>query len=288
VYLYVSPAVAGLLVLVFVPFITGVGLSFYRYHLEGNAYAFIGFGNFAEILAPDELADIHFWRTLGVTLLWTTSNVFLHVAIGLGLALVLNRPDLRGRRFYRVLLVLPWAVPSYITALLWRAMFLGKTGPVNTVLDAAGFGAVHWFDDTFWANFIPNLVTNTWLGFPFMMVVAMGALQSIPKSLYEAASLDGASGWQRFRHVTLPLLKPALLPAVIMGTIWTFNMFNVIYLVSMGNGGTEILITEAYRAFNEQHRHGYAAAYSVMIFGILLGYTVVTTRVTRAAEGAMA
>jgi arabinogalactan oligomer/maltooligosaccharide transport system permease protein len=102
--------------------------------------------------------------------------------------------------------------------------------------------------------------------------------------LYEAAKLDGASAWQRFRHVTLPLLKPALLPAVILGTIWTFNLFNVIYLVSMGAGNTEILITEAYRAFHEQHRHGYAAGYSVLIFVVLLAYTMVTVRITKANQ----
>lgn len=287
VYGYVSPAVIGLLVLVFVPFITGIGLSFYRYHLEGNAYELIGFGNFAEIIAPEEVADIHFWRTLGVTLLWTSTNVVLHVALGLALALILNRSRLRFKKLYRVLLVLPWAVPSYITALLWRSMFIGEHGPINRLLSAAGVGTVSWFDDGFWTNFVPNLVTNTWLGFPFMMVVSLGALQSIPTDLYEAAELDGASGWDRFRHITLPLLKPALLPAVILGTIWTFNMFNVIYLVSMGAGGTEILITEAYRAFHEQHRHGYAAAYSVLIFCVLLAWTVVTTRVTRASEGAV-
>ena len=285
VYAYVSPAVLGLLVLVFFPFVTGVGLAFYRYHLEGNAYELIGFGNFAEIIAPDDTSGVVFWRTLGVTVLWTTINVVLHVTIGLALAMVLSRPKLRGKGLYRVLLILPWAIPSYITALLWRAMFIGEDGPVNQLLGFFGSEPVSWFDDNFLTNFIPNVVTNTWLGFPFMMVVCLGALQSIPADLYEAAQLDGASAWQRFRHVTLPLLRPALLPAIILGMIWTFNLFNVIYLVSMGQGNTEILITEAYRQFHEQHRHGYAAAYSVLIFLILLIYSWMTTRVTRATDG---
>ncbi len=286
-YAYLAPAFVGMLVLVIAPFATGVGLAFYRYHLEGNAYEFVGLGNFAEILAPDPAADTHFWRTLAVTLLWTATNVVLHVSLGLALALVLNRPVLRGRGLYRVLLILPWAVPSYITALIWRAMFLGNDGPINTLLGLAGVGPVSFFDDRFLTNFIPNLVTNTWLGFPFMMVVCLGALQSIPKELYEAAALDGASPWQRFRHVTLPLLQPALLPAVILGTIWTFNLFNVIYLVSMGSGDTDILVVAAYRAFREQHRYGFAAAYSVLIFGLLFAYTTVSNRISKAAEGAM-
>jgi arabinogalactan oligomer/maltooligosaccharide transport system permease protein len=137
-------------------------------------------------------------------------------------------------------------------------------------------------------NFVANLVTNTWLGFPFMMVVSLGALQSIPKELYEAASIDGATRWQQFKTITLPLLKPALFPAVILGTIWTFNMFNIIYLVSGGgpDNQTNILITEAYRAFKVLGRYGFAAAYSLLIFVILFLYATVTNRVTRATEGA--
>ena len=286
-FLYVAPAIVGMVVLVFIPFITGVGLSFYKYHLAGSSYEFIGFGNFAEIIAPSAGAGVHFWRTLGVTTLWTTLNVFLHVSLGLGIALVLNQTRLRGKGIYRVLLILPWAIPSYITALLWRAMFL-EEGPIAAGLGVVGIGPISWFDDNFLTNFIPNLVTNTWLGFPFMMVVAMGALQSIPTDLYEAAELDGASAWQRFRHITLPLLRPALLPAVILGSIWTFNQFNVIYLVSMGRGHTEILITEAYKQFHQFNRYGYAAAYAFMIFLILLAYTWVTARVSKGVEGATA
>ena len=112
-----------------------------------------------------------------------------------------------------------------------------------------------------------------------MMVVSLGALQSIPRDLDEAAEVDGASRWQRFRHVTLPLLRPALVPAIVLGSVWTFNMFNVIYLVSGGapGGSTEILISEAYRwAFSRQYQYGYAAAYGVLIFLLLLLYTELT------------
>jgi arabinogalactan oligomer/maltooligosaccharide transport system permease protein len=126
------------------------------------------------------------------------------------------------------------------------------------------------------------VTTNTWLGFPFMMVTALGALQAIPGELEDAASVDGANGWERFRHVILPLLKPALLPAVILGSVWTFNMFNIIYLVSGGepDGGTEILISEAYKwAFQRQERYGYAAAYATLIFIVLLVYSKTTEKI---------
>ncbi len=283
VYAYVAPAMLGMLVLVLVPFLMGVGLAFFN-----QDYEFVGLQNFQTILFPSGTSDTNFYFTLGVTVLWTVSNIFLHVGIGLGLALVLVNPKVRFKGLFRVLLIVPWAVPNYITALIWRWMFTAKIGAINRLLEAVGIQGPDWFGQSFWANFGANLATNIWLGFPFMMVVSMGALQSIPGELYEAADVDGASRWQKFRHITLPLLKPALFPAIILGTIWTFNMFNVIYLVSRGgpDNQTNILITEAYRFFKELNQYGVAAAYCILIFVILMLYTVVTNRVTKATKGA--
>jgi arabinogalactan oligomer/maltooligosaccharide transport system permease protein len=282
-YLYVLPAVIATVVLVFIPFCMGVVLAFFDSH-----GAPVGVANFREILVTSETADTNFWWTLGMTVLWTVTNITLHVSIGLALALVLNRPKLELRWLYRVLLIVPWAVPNYITALIWKGMFNEHEGAVNAALAVFGVGAIDWFGTSVVTNFTANLVTNVWLGFPFMMVVCLGALQAIPRELYEAATIDGAGRLQAFRHVTLPLLKPALVPAVIVGTIWTFNMFNVIYLVSGGgpDGQTDILITEAYHAFKVLKRYGLAAAYSLLIFVILYAYGAMTNRVTRATEGA--
>jgi ABC-type sugar transport system permease subunit len=282
VYAYVVPAMVGMVVLVLVPFVMGILLGFFT-----TDYEFIGLNNFKEILFPADVADTNFYFTLGVTILWTVTNVVLHVSIGLALALVLNNPAVKGRTIFRVLLIIPWAVPNYITALIWKWMFNYEFGAINLMLQAIGVSKVAWFGTSFWTNFFANLATNTWLGFPFMMVVSLGALQSIPGELYEAADIDGATKWQKFRGITLPLLKPALFPAIILGTIWTFNMFNVIYLVSGGgpDNQTNILITEAYRFFKVLNRYGFAAAYCVMIFVILLLYTVITNRITKATEG---
>lgn len=283
-YLYVFPAILGMIVLVFVPFAMGVGLAFFS---DGE---FAGLSNFKEILFPPETATTTFYSTTGFTILWTISNVVLHVVIGVSLALVLNRSNLRFKRLYRVLLVVPWAVPNYITALIWKSMFNPQFGAVNGFLDVLGIEPVNWLGpgSTFLSNYIAALTTNTWLGFPFMMVVTLGALQSIPKDLYEAADIDGATRWQKFKKVTVPLLKPALIPAIILGVIWTFNMFNVIYLVSGGgpDSQTNILITEAYHAFKVLNRFGLAAAYSLLIFVILLLYGWMQSRITRATEGA--
>jgi arabinogalactan oligomer/maltooligosaccharide transport system permease protein len=120
-----------------------------------------------------------------------------------------------------------------------------------------------------------------------MMVISLGALQSIPGEIYEAARVEGASRWQQFRAITLPSLKPSLIPAIIISVVWTFNMFNIIFLVTGGEpgGSTEILITQAYKFAFERYRYGYAAAYSVIIFLILLAYGTVQNRATRATEG---
>jgi arabinogalactan oligomer/maltooligosaccharide transport system permease protein len=188
------------------------------------------------------------------------------------------------------LLIVPWAIPNYITALIWKGMFHRQYGAVSALLKALHLQPISWFTH-FSTAFVANLITNTWLGFPFMMVVTLGALQSIPSDLYEAAEVDGASKWAQFRHITLPLLRPALMPAIILGSVWTFNMFNVIYLVSGGEPGgtTDILVSEAYRwAFQRNEQYGFAAAYSTLIFVFLLGYSTITRRVGRDAETATA
>jgi ABC-type sugar transport system permease subunit len=286
---FLSPAGIAMAVLVGAPFVIGLALGFYDHH-QGT-YTFVGLSNFIELLSGGghSLDDpLNFWFILGSTVLWTAANVVLHVTIGVALALVLSRTWLRGKGILRMLLILPWAVPNYITALMWRGMFEGEHSAVNSILHAFGLADVSWFAR--WAtSFSANVSTNTWLGVPFMMVVALGALETIPKELYEAAAVDGASAWQRFRHITLPHLRPALGPAVVLGSIWTFNMFNVIYLVSGGKPGgkTDILVTDAYRwAFERGDRYGMAAAEGTLIFLILLLWTVFGTRVVRGKEPA--
>jgi arabinogalactan oligomer/maltooligosaccharide transport system permease protein len=162
---------------------------------------------------------------------------------------------------------------------------------VNAVLKLIGAQPVSWFSH-FSTAFAANVATNVWLGFPFMMVVTLGALTSIPKDVLEAAEVDGATRWQRFRLVTLPLLKPVLLPAVVLGSVWTFNMFNVVFLVSGGepDGTTDILVSEAYRwAFTRDKQYGYAAAYAVLIFLLLaLGSRFFARRVSGDEEEATA
>ncbi|MDX2094297.1 MAG: sugar ABC transporter permease [Kofleriaceae bacterium] len=284
---FLAPAAIAMVILVAAPFIIGLVLGFYDHH--HGTWTFVGLRNFGEILSGGgrSLDDpLNFWFIFGVTVLWTLANVALHVSLGVALALVLSRTWLRGKGLFRMLFILPWAVPNYITALIWKGMFEGEYGAINSLFRLAGLDGVSWFSS--WStSFAANVTTNTWLGFPFMMVVALGALESIPKDLYEAASVDGANAWQRFRHITLPHLRPALGPAVALGSIWTFNMFNVIYLVSAGQpgGATNILVTDAYRwAFERGERYGMAAAYATIIFLVLLLWNVFGARLVKSKE----
>ena len=280
-YKYVTHAVITIVVLVVLPLVAGALTSLYAGTREEPR--FVGLANYVDILTAQGkplLAHGSFYLTLLVTILWTVLNVFAHVSIGLVLGIALARPFLRLRALYRVLLIIPWAVPSYVTALAWKGMFHRQFGAVNAILVWLGAEPISWFA-RFSTSFAANVATNVWLGFPFMMVVVMGALTSIPKDVLEAAEVDGATRLQRFFRVTLPLLKPTLLPAVVLGSVWTFNMFNVVYLVSGGepDGTTDILVSEAYRwAFTKNAQFGMAAAYAVLIFFLLVFMTRVLGR----------
>lgn len=298
-YAYVTPALVGMLLLVFFPFLYGIALSFTGQTIytvnEPLTEIWTGLQNYTEILGNFDVVRHtpagrvvnyeNFYYTLFFTIAWTVANVTIGVTVGLVLALMLNTKGLRAKGAYRVLLILPWALPNYITALIWRGMFHRQFGVINQVLALFGFEQVSWFERPL-TSFMAIVATNGWLSFPFMMVVSLGALQSISADLYEAARVDGATRWQQFTAITLPSLKPALIPAIILSVVWTFNMFSIPYLVSGGEPAhsTEILITQAYKLAFEQYRYGYAAAYSTIIFALLLIYGVFQNRVTRATE----
>jgi len=298
-YGYVAPAMIGMLVLVFFPFFYGIVLAFTDTTLFNESLSlrerWIGFDNFVAILGDFNLYQStaqgltwnyqNFYWTLMMTVIWTVTNVAIGVSVGFLLALALNTEGLRGKAIYRVLLILPWAIPNYITALIWRGMFHPQFGVINQALQMFGFEPVAWFDGVV-SSFLTGLATNGWLSFPFMMVVILGALQSIPRDMYEAAEVEGASKWQQLKSITLPLLRPTLVPAVVLSVVWTFNMFNIIFLVSNGEpaGANEILITKAYKIAFEQYQYAYAAAYSTVIFIILFVYGYFQTRLTRATE----
>lgn len=283
-YLLSLPAVLLIFLTVLFPLVYNVVLSFSNMSLTNfHDWRIVGLHNYTSLLSGEQAAK--FWGVFGKTIFWTVVNVSLHVAIGVFLAVILNGP-IRGKSFYRVALIIPWAVPAYITALTWRGMFDFEFGAVNHLLRAIGLGPVNWLTE---ANpaFAACIVANVWLGFPFMMVIALGGLQGIPRDLYEAAQIDRATRWQQFWNITVPMLKPVMLPAITLGTVWTFNNLNVVWLVS--NGGepadqTHILVSYVYKAVFNMYQYGYGAALSMVIFFMLLTFSVLFLNKTKAAD----
>jgi len=280
-YLYIAPAVLVILIIIFYPLLYGFWLSLSNMSLTTFLNPkLVGFKNYIKLFSDDELIS-----TFIRTIIWTGVNVFFHVTIGLFMALLLNR-KLPGRSLFRVLLIIPWAMPQYIAVLTWRGMFNLQFGLINILLGKIGIAPINWLLDPS-TLFIGAIITNIWLGFPFMMMISLGGLQSIPNELYEAAEIDGASSWQRIKNITLPLLKPVLAPAVVLGTVWTFNMVNVLIILADGFGNTksQILVTKVYQLAFNFYNYGYAAAYSVMIFLILLTFSILYMRRMNVVKG---
>ena len=308
-YLYLLPAFIVMGVITYYPMIYQVWMSFTNYGLknlrfDAPAPDYVGLTNYINILTNHlGLSYYDFLKMLSFNLFWTFSNVIIHVALGILIAVILNRQGLWFKGFYRALYILPIVVPQIIVASIFRNMFDPDYGAINQGLAILGkfffnlspnLFHIHWIDQVGYPiSWIPLplsyyalLITNVWLGWPFMTIVASGALQSIPKDLYEAARIDGASEVQQFWKIPLPLIRPAMIPAAVYGLVMTFNLFSLIYFLSGGGPlrETEILVTTAYRLINEQRLYGVAAAFCVYIFFILLALTLITNAVTRATE----
>ncbi|GLZ80317.1 sugar ABC transporter permease [Actinorhabdospora filicis] len=249
----------------------------------------VGLENYTRVIT-DERVRGPFLSVLWWNFLFAFASVLVTFALGLGCALALHKKRLKGKAVYRTLLVLPYAMPAFAMLLVWRDMFNKDFGLINTLLGLD----VGWFDGA-WTARAAVVLVQLWLGYPYMFLVCTGALQSIPSETLEAAKIDGASPWQSFRRVTLPLLLVSLTPLLISSFAFNFNNFNAIQLTTGGApfapgssqvGATDLLITYTYRlAFGGQGaQYGFAAACSVFIFLIVATVSVIGFRRTRAQE----
>jgi len=287
-YMLLAPAAVGLALLVIYPMAYEVRLAFtnmsLRHFRNYNLSLVQGLKNFTLIFTDPVLKQLKFFPLLSRTILWTAINLVFHVIGGLVLAILLNR-HMRGRGIYRTLLIFPWAIPQIVAVLAWRGEFHFEYGFINVMLQRIGLQPIQWMVDPFW-NFTAACITNIWLGIPFMMIIILGGLQSIPNEFYDAADIDGASKWQQFKSITLPMLKPILTPAVVLGTIWTFNNFNVPYMINKYELETsDILVTALFRAAFEYNRYGFSAAFALVILLILFIFTLTYIRVTGGVKG---
>ena len=307
-YLYMLPALVVMAIITAYPLLYEVWMSFTNYGLKNLRQGstppdLVGLDNYVKILTSDlAIPNYDFVRLISFNLFWAVSNVVIHVVLGVLIAVLLNTEGLWFKRVYRAIYILPVVIPPMIVAAVWRNMFDEQAGPINNFLRVIGglFGVpaqafnIPWLEpsqsDPFpFISLLPlayfaMLIANVWLGWPLNSVVATGALQSIPKELYEAATIDGATGSQQFLRITVPLLRPAMIPFAILGFITTFNLFFLAYFLSGGGpfGRTEILVTQAYRLVNEQHLYGVAAAFCIIEFFILLTLSLIINRLGRA------
>jgi arabinogalactan oligomer/maltooligosaccharide transport system permease protein len=314
-YLLILPAFIGVLFLIIYPFLFEIKLAFSNASLGTQAtknasYGLVyGWENLKTLFTGNVAKDAKFFDVFIRTILWTVINVTFHVGGGMTLALLLNRP-MKLQGLYRTLLVFPWAIPTTIAAMSLRNEFDPRYGMFNIILGnlqnwflevsqkitllagsfgwlAQHVGPVPWKQDPFWA-FVSVLIANIWLGIPFMSVIILGGLQSISREYYEAAEIDGANNFQQFRNITLPLLRPVLTPAIVLGVVWTFNKFDIIYLITQGGPQekTDILVSSMYKAAFQFYRYGFTAMFALVIFIFLLLFTLFYLRITGGLKGA--
>lgn len=295
-YLWLSPLLLCLAVIVVYPLINGLLLSFTNADQTNIAvqigsisypatYKFIGVQNYMNIIRAWFTSGSDESHVIIQTVIWVIANAIFHFGIGLGLALILNR-KMRFRAIYRTLLMVPWAMPQFVAAFAWRFLYNQQGGYIDAMLQALHLPAIGWGSDPVWA-LIAVIIVNIWLGIPFMTVTLLGGLQSIPAELYEAASIDGASRWQRFRTITLPMLRPIAFLVSLLDVIWTFNVFSVIFLITGGGPfhRSDTLVSYAWeQAFQVPQRYGLGGAYGIIILLILLVFTLFYSRMLRANE----
>lgn len=272
----VAPAVGTILLVALFPLAYTVWESLHLHDLRMPwlGRPFVGLANYAEALG-----DPRFWGALGHTAFFTLATVSLELVLGCVLALAMNRA-FRGRGLMRAAILVPWAIPTVVAALVWRFMFDGQAGIANALLVRAGVEHPPvWFIHEI-AAWVPVVLADVWKTTPFVALLLLAGLQGIDQSLYEAARIDGASPWRQFRHVTLPLLAPAILVALIFRTLDAFRVFDLIYVLTGGGPGTstEPIALYTFNSLLQNLRFGYGSALSVIVFVVTFGLALVYIR----------
>lgn len=260
------------------PVVEAVRMAFYAYNpLRPDDIYWVGFDNFQRIFD-----DPLFWDSFRQALVWTGWSILFQTVLGVALALLLNL-TLPGMAIYRGLLLFPYIVPTVVIALNWRWIFNSEIGIVNHALLSAGLISenIAWLSTPDMAM-LSAILLNVWKYTPFVVICVLARLQTIPTELYDAAKVDGAGAWRRFIDITLPMLKEVLVVVIVFRTIWTFNKFEEIYLLTRGGPGTSTFNLAVY-AFEEgmaNLRLGVAAATGVVMIGLLLVGTIIYVRVS--------
>ncbi|MCM1088379.1 MAG: sugar ABC transporter permease [Muribaculaceae bacterium] len=279
-WIYSTPALFLVGVIVVFPilytgYISLTNMNMYHW----DDYHIIGLGNYQRALLK---VDSGFISALFTTIVWTFFNMVIQVVVTFFLALGLNVKGMKRARLYKTLLMFPWAMPAYVSILLWRVgMFNTEFGFLNQVLSSLGLEKMNFLSQNVPA-FLSCMVLNLWMALPFMIMMMDGALQSVDRSYYESAKLDGAGFWKQSLYITVPAIRPILLPSVIMTTFTTFKQFDIIYLLTMQKGSLsgatiQTIITYAHQNAFVSNNYGLSSAVSIVIFGIIIVFSLTTS-----------
>jgi multiple sugar transport system permease protein len=274
-YIFISPNIIVFAAFMLFPILFAFYMSFHEWSLIGVPQ-FNGLDNYVRMV-HDEL----FWQSLGHTVVFTAGTVPTSIALGLAAAMLLNR-ELPARGLLRSVIFLPVIVSGVVTALVAAWIFNDNYGVINSLLKAAGLEPIPWLSSPTWA--MPSLIITTlWIRIGFCMVVYLAGLQGIPSEYYDAAQVDGASGWRQFRHITLPLLAPTTFLLLVINVIFSFHVFDLIYVMTGGGPGfsTTVLVQYIYESAFASREMGYASAMGIVLYLLIVVLTVFQWRVSR-------
>lgn len=281
--LYLSPALLSILFVTCIPIVYTVFISFTNYNMfHLNDFSFVGVENYVTVFSGS-IKNV-FFPVLGWTVCFAILSTAGSYGMGLILAILLNNPDMKESKLYRAILIVPWALPSTIAILAWQGLLNEEYGGINNLLHALGYaGTIPWLTSPFWAR-VGIIIVNVWLGFPYMMNVCLGGLQAISQDYYEAAKIDGATRFQCFKRITMPMVTRLSIPLVISTFASNFNNFGNIYMITQGGparvdnqfvGYTDILASTTYKMTTWSNRYELSATFSVLIFIIVGTFTLI-------------
>ena len=280
-WLYSAPALVLIAIIIIFPILYTGYISLTNMNVfHWFNYKIIGLDNYQRALLK---VDSGFLKAVVTSLLWTFVNMIIQVVLAFFIAVGLNTPGLKLNRLYKTLLMFPWAMPAYVSILLWRVgIYNTEFGLINKILVGLGFEKVNFLSQNTSA-FISCTVLNLWMALPFMIMMIDGALQSIDKSYYESATLDGAGFFLKNFYITVPSIKPIIAPAVIMTTFTTFKQFDIIYLLTLQKGSLtgsslQTIITYAHQNAFVSNNYGLSSAVSIIIFVIIILCSLYTNR----------
>jgi len=271
---FLAPSLIVLLIFVYLPIIWSFNISFTSWEARSTSDAFVGLDNYTFLLSEGD-----FWSALKNTVYFASIKIPLDIVLSLGIALVLNQ-KLRGISFFRMAYFLPVITSVVAVAAIWRVIYNPSFGLLNSLFETFNLPSQRWLRDP--DLVIPSVsIVALWKGLGYDIVIFLAGLQGIPKMYYEAAQIDGASSWQRFRHVTLPLLSPVTFFVLVIGIINSFKVFSIIHVLVPDGGplnSAEVLVFYLYRLAFQEYKFGQAAAVSFILFALVLAITYVQRR----------